>query len=121
VAVFLGHLYPLYFGFKGGKGVSTALGVLLGLSTWVALTGLVVFIGVAALSRYVSLASITAAVTVTLASAILLGSSPYTVAIVVIAGLVVWRHRANIARLLSGSERKLNFGRSQAPPADPAA
>ncbi len=61
VAAFLGHLYPLYFGFKGGKGVSTALGVLLGLSLWVALTGLLVFVGVVALSRYVSLASVAAA------------------------------------------------------------
>jgi len=120
VAVFLGHLYPLYFGFKGGKGVSTALGVLLGLSPWVALTGLVVFAGVAALSRYVSLASIVAAVTVAIASPIRLGASPYTGAIVIIAALVVWRHRANIVRLLSGNERKLNLQRSQTPPADPA-
>jgi glycerol-3-phosphate acyltransferase PlsY len=120
VAVFLGHLYPLYFGFKGGKGVSTALGVLLGLSPWVALTGLLVFVGVVALSRYVSLASVAAAVAVALASPIQLGSSPYTGAIVIIAALVVWRHRANIARLLSGTERKLNFHRRATPPADPA-
>jgi glycerol-3-phosphate acyltransferase PlsY len=86
----------------------------------VALTGLLVFVAVAALSRYVSLASVAAAMTVAIASPIRLGSSPYTGAIVIIAALVVWRHRANIARLLSGNERKLNFQRSETPPADPA-
>jgi glycerol-3-phosphate acyltransferase PlsY len=120
VAVFVGHLCPLYFGFKGGKGVATALGVVLGLSPWVALIGLVVFIAVAALSRYVSLASLAAAVAVAVASAIQLGYSPYAGAIVIIAALVSWRHRANIRRLLSGTETKLKLHRSQTPPADPA-
>jgi glycerol-3-phosphate acyltransferase PlsY len=120
VAVFLGHLYPVYFGFKGGKGVATALGVVLGLSPWVALIGLAVFIAVAALSRYVSLASIAAAVTVVVVSAIQMGSSPYAGAIAIIAALVLWRHLANIRRLLSGTEVKLRLHRSQTPPADPA-
>jgi glycerol-3-phosphate acyltransferase PlsY len=117
VAVFLGHLYPLYFGFKGGKGVSTALGILLGLSPWMALVVAVVFVAVAALSAYASLASILAAVAAVVVSPMLLGWSPDSGAVLLIAAFVVWRHRANIQRLQSGTERKLNLRRSGAPPA----
>jgi glycerol-3-phosphate acyltransferase PlsY len=117
LAVFLGHLYPLYFGFKGGKGVSTALGILLGLSPWVALAALVVFAAVAALSAYVSLASILAALSAVVVSPILLGWGPDSGAVILIAALVAWRHRTNIQRLQSGTESKLNLRRSNAPPA----
>jgi glycerol-3-phosphate acyltransferase PlsY len=121
VAAFFGHLYPIYFGFKGGKGVATALGVLLGLSPLVTLVAFVAFVVVAALSRYVSLASIVAALVGVVASPVLLGWSAYTGAILLVLAMVIWRHRANMRRLRLGTESKLNFRRSHIPPADPAA
>ena len=116
LAVFLGHLYPLYFRFKGGKGVATALGILLGLSPWLALTTLVVFVVVAVLTRYASLASIIAALAAAGVSPALLGWGPNLVAVIGVAALVVWRHRANIRRLQSGTESKLHLRRSDPPP-----
>jgi acyl phosphate:glycerol-3-phosphate acyltransferase len=116
LAVFLGHLFPIYFGFKGGKGVATAFGVLLGLSPWVALVALIVFIVTVVLSRYASAASLLGCLAASAVSPLLLGFGPYTVAIVVLTALVMWRHRANLRRLVSGTESKLSFGRKQAPP-----
>lgn len=117
LAVFLGHLYPLYFRFKGGKGVATAAGILLGLSPWVALVAFVAFVTSAVLSRYVSLASIIAAFAAVVVSPIVLGWGADLAAVVVIAALIVWRHRANIRRLQCGTEGKLNLRRNSAPPA----
>jgi acyl phosphate:glycerol-3-phosphate acyltransferase len=121
VAVFLGHLYPVYFGFKGGKGVATALGVLLGLDVFVALVGLAVFAVVIIVARYVSLASVITATVLIVAAPVRLGLTPVAVAIAIIGALVIWRHRGNMARLLSGNERKLSFRSSEPPPADRAA
>ncbi len=115
VAVFLGHLYPLYFRFKGGKGVATAAGILLGLSPCMALVALVVFTAAAVLTRYASLASILAALAAVAASPFLLGWGPDLAAVILIGALVVWRHRANIQRLRSGTEGKLNL-HSGSPP-----
>jgi glycerol-3-phosphate acyltransferase PlsY len=116
VAAFAGHLYPLFFGFKGGKGVATAAGILLALSPWFALVALVVFGLVAAGSRYVSLASVTAALAAAIAGPLIMGWGPVTLAVIVMAGLVVWRHRANIARLLAGQESKVGSRRTGPPP-----
>jgi glycerol-3-phosphate acyltransferase PlsY len=121
VAVFLGHLYPVYFGFKGGKGVATALGVLLGLNAWIALVGLVVFALVTIISRYVSLASVVTAAVLIIVAPVQLGLTPVAAAIGIIGALVIWRHRGNMARLVSGTERKLGFRSSETPPADRAA
>jgi glycerol-3-phosphate acyltransferase PlsY len=121
VAVFLGHLYPVYFGFKGGKGVATALGVLLGLNVWIALVGLVVFALVAVISRYVSLASVVTASVLVVVAPVQLGLTPISAAIAIIAVLVIWRHRANMARLISGTESKLGVRGRETPPADRAA
>jgi glycerol-3-phosphate acyltransferase PlsY len=121
VAVFLGHLYPVYFGFKGGKGVATALGVLLGLNAWIALVGLVVFALVTIISRYVSLASVVTAAVLIIVAPVQLGLTPVAAAIATIAVLVIWRHRGNMTRLISGTERKLGFRSSEVPPADRAA
>ena len=115
LAAFVGHLYPVFFGFKGGKGVATALGVVLALSPWLALAVLVVFGVVLAATRYVSLASMSAAAAAPL---IMLLPGPWghsvlaVVAFLVMAALLIWRHRANIERLRADTEAK--FGSKKA-------
>ena len=115
LGAFIGHLYPLYFGFKGGKGVATALGVVLGLSGWLALVALVVFLGVVLATRYVSLASILAAVAAAAATPAVFGAGWIALSMAVMALLIVWRHRANVRRLLDGQESRLG-ARKTAPP-----
>jgi len=107
LAAFLGHLYPLYFGFKGGKGVATAFGAVTGLAWPVALAMGVTWLVVAAASRYASLASILAAA---LAPLFALAFAPHpaiVVGLAVMAGFIVSRHRANIGRLRSGTESRI--------------
>ena len=112
LAAFLGHLYPVFFGFEGGKGVATAVGVLLGLNGALALATLLTFAIVLYFSRYVSLASMVAAV---FAPAYYLfgdgvawqASASEVLSLAIMAVLLVWRHRANINRLLAGTESKL--------------
>lgn len=107
IAVFIGHLYPLYFGFKGGKGVATAAGVVLALNPWLALATGLTWVIIAGFFRYASLASIVAAVFAAFYSAFGWGFDYRLLALVVIAGFVVYRHRANIANLLAGKERRI--------------
>jgi len=114
LAVVLGHLYPVFFGFKGGKGVATSFGALLALSPWAALVAAAVFLVVVALFRYVSLASILAAGAAVVVSPLVLGWGAESGAVLAIAALVIWRHRANLQRLRRGTESKLNL-RSGAP------
>lgn len=104
-AAFLGHCYPVYLGFKGGKGVATALGIFLVLSPLAVLGGILVFAGTLWKWRYVSLASITAAVVPLL---ILLAerSFPLFFASLFISGMVILRHRGNIERLRNGTESR---------------
>jgi glycerol-3-phosphate acyltransferase PlsY len=107
LAVFLGHLFPLYFHFRGGKGVATAAGILLAMDWRIALTLLVVWVLVAVFSRYSSLAAVVAAALSPLAALHFLGRGPMTWALLVIAVLLVWRHRRNIERLLAGNESRI--------------
>jgi acyl phosphate:glycerol-3-phosphate acyltransferase len=107
VAVFLGHLYPVFFGFKGGKGVATAAGVVLALNPWLALATAVTWVIIAGFFRYASLASIIAAVFAAFYSAFGWGFDARLLALVVIAGFIVYRHRANISNLLTGRERRI--------------
>ena len=116
-AAFLGHLFPVFFKFKGGKGVATAAGALLGIDWLLGLATLATWIIVAYFSRYSSLASIASAAFAPLFY--LLGDriSWYTersvlLAIFMISMLLVTRHRENINKLLSGKESRLNFGKS---------
>ena len=112
LAAFLGHLYPVFFGFAGGKGVATAVGVVVGVNGSLALAVVLSFAIVLFFSRYVSLASMVAAV---FAPAFYLfgdggawqASTPEVVSLAVMALLLVWRHRENIQRLLAGTESPL--------------
>ncbi len=105
IAVFLGHLYPIYYKFKGGKGVATALGVMLAISPWLALAASVAWAVVFAVSRYASLASIVAAMFAPVfAYYLLMPYKDFILLIFVLAVLLIWRHRSNIQKLLAGTE-----------------
>jgi acyl phosphate:glycerol-3-phosphate acyltransferase len=107
VAVFLGHLYPVFFGFKGGKGVATAAGVIVALNPWLALAAGATWLIIAFFFRYSSLASMVAAVFAAFYSAFGWGFDQRFVAVAVIAGFVIYRHQANIRNLMAGKERRI--------------
>lgn len=114
LGAFIGHLWPVFFKFEGGKGVATAAGVLLGFAP--ALGGLVllVWLVVAAVFRYSSLAALTASLAAPVIQIVGWGINPMTVGVVVMSLLLIWRHEANIRKLLAGQESKL--GQKAAPP-----
>ncbi|UDL90289.1 glycerol-3-phosphate 1-O-acyltransferase PlsY [Mesorhizobium sp. PAMC28654] len=106
LGAFLGHLFPVWLGFKGGKGVATYLGVLIGLAWQVALIFAVVWLAVAFLFRYSSLAALVAAVVVPIALYFL--GTPQIAGLFVVMSIIVFiKHRANISRLLAGTEGKI--------------
>ena len=107
LAAFLGHLWPVFFHFKGGKGVATAAGVLLGLNPWLGLATLATWLIIAAFTRYSSLASLVAAVFAPFYQILGWGGGPVAIAVTVTGALLVYRHQANIAKLLKGTESKL--------------
>ena len=105
LAVFFGHLYPIFHRFKGGKGVATALGVMLGISGWLGLAALLSWIIVFAISRISSLSAIVAAVLAPVFAWVLLSPYPdYVWMVGVMSVFLVWRHRTNIQKLLDGTE-----------------
>lgn len=107
LAAFLGHLWPLYFGFAGGKGVATAAGVLFGIDPWLGAGTLASWLVIAFFFRYASLASIVAAVFAPFFQLLIWGGGPIAFAVLAMSLLLVWRHRANISRLLAGTESRL--------------
>jgi glycerol-3-phosphate acyltransferase PlsY len=107
VAVFLGHLYPVFHGFKGGKGVATSFGVLLALEPWLGLICLATWLGVALILRISSVAALTAALLSPIYGWGFFGAAPHTGTVATIAVLLVWRHRSNIRNLLSGREQQI--------------
>ncbi len=112
LAAFLGHLYPVFFRFQGGKGVATALGVLLGISGWLGLATALTWLIIAFFFRYSSLASLVAAVFAPVYYVLFGGvlwytEGPVTAAIVAMGLLLIWRHRENIQRLIAGKESRL--------------
>lgn len=107
VTVFLGHLYPVFFRFQGGKGVATALGILLALDLWLGLGVLLTWVIVAAVFRYSSLAALVAAGLAPIYHAFSGEMSITTLAIAVMSLLLIWRHRANIEKLMAGKESRL--------------
>lgn len=106
LAVFLGHLYPVFFRFQGGKGVATAIGVLLAFSWKLGILLIIIWLAVVLLSRFSSLGAIIAAIVAIYYS--WFGFEPiYSVVITIIAGLLLIKHKLNIMRLLTGQEPKL--------------
>lgn len=111
VGAVLGHYYPLYFGFKGGKGIATSFGSLLFVFPVQALLAFAVFLILVGVTHYVSVGSIAAAITLPLLVVITHWQKPTLwILTVCIGASVVWRHRANIKRLMSHTESKLDFG-----------
>lgn len=109
LAAFIGHCYPVYLGFKGGKGVATALGIFLVLSPKSVLAALLVFVFVLWKWRFISLASISAAAFIPAFIILFTGSLPLFCTTLAIAAIVIWRHRGNIERLRQGNENRFNF------------
>lgn len=107
LAVFAGHLFPVFHRFQGGKGVATAAGVLLALDIWLGLGTLLTWLLIAFFFRYSSLAALVAAVFAPLWQIFLYGPSITSLAVIVMSGLLVWRHRANIAKLMAGKESRI--------------
>jgi acyl phosphate:glycerol-3-phosphate acyltransferase len=120
VAVFLGHLYPVFHRFQGGKGVATAAGVLFGFNLWLGAGTLVTWIAMVAFFRYSSLAALIASLFSMFYSFWLFGLSLVTAATIVIALLLIWRHEGNIRRLVAGTESRLGEKKASAPPPDPS-
>jgi acyl phosphate:glycerol-3-phosphate acyltransferase len=107
LAAFVGHLWPVFFKFKGGKGVATAAGVLFAFNPFLGLATVASWAIIAAFFRYSSLASIVAAVFAPFYQALIWGADVFALAILVMSALLVWRHKANIDKLLKGTESKL--------------
>ena len=107
LAVFVGHLFPLYHRFQGGKGVATAAGVLFGIDWRIGLGTLVTWLVIAFFLRYSSLAALVAAAFAPFAVALVLGVNTFFVMVCVISALLVWRHKENISRLIAGTESRI--------------
>lgn len=107
IAVFVGHLWPVFFRFVGGKGVATALGVLLALNGWLGLATLVTWLAVAYAFRYSSLAALVASVFAPFYYGLLFGFDIKLAAVATMSALLIYRHRGNIANLLAGKESRL--------------
>ena len=113
LAVFLGHLWPVFFHFVGGKGVATALGVLLGINPWLGLATLVTWVVIAYAFRYSSLAALVASVFAPFYYALLFGVDVMLGAVTVMSILLIWRHAKNIGQLISGKEGRLGAGKAR--------
>jgi glycerol-3-phosphate acyltransferase PlsY len=112
LAVFFGHLYPIFYKFKGGKGVATALGVMMAISPLLGLTAMVTWIVVFSVSRYSSLGAIVAATLAPVYAWFLLSAyKDFIIAVVIMAAMLIWRHRSNIQKLLAGTES--GFGKKK--------
>lgn len=120
LAVFAGHLWPVFFRFKGGKGVATALGVLLALSPAVGLGTLITWIVIAYAFRYSSLAALVSSLFAPFYQLLLFGVNETLLAVVIMSALLIYRHRSNIANLLAGKETRLGKRSETKSQEDPA-
>jgi len=116
LAVFVGHLFPVFFRFKGGKGVATAAGVLFAIDWRIGLGTLVTWLVIAFFFRYSSLAALVAAAFAPFATALVLGFNLYAAAVLAISALLVWRHADNIRKLFAGTESRI--GQKKTPAAE---
>jgi glycerol-3-phosphate acyltransferase PlsY len=107
IAVFLGHLWPIFFRFVGGKGVATALGVLLGLNVWLGVATLVTWLVVAYAFRYSSLAALVASIFAPFYYGLLFGVDEILFAVIAMSALLLWRHSKNIGNLIAGKESRI--------------
>jgi len=119
LAVFLGHLYPVFHRFKGGKGVATAAGAILGLDWRLGLGTIATWLVLLAFFRYSSLSSLVSAIFAAAFAPLFFGFGPQSLCVLAIAALLVWRHRENIRRLVRGEESRV--GEKASPPPDPSA
>ncbi len=115
IAVFLGHLFPIFHGFKGGKGVATACGILFGINWILGAATLSTWIIVAMFMRYSSLAALAAAVFGPIYFVFLFGLQPMGLALLVVCLLLIWRHRSNIQNLMNGTESRIGSKQKSAP------
>jgi acyl phosphate:glycerol-3-phosphate acyltransferase len=107
LAVFLGHVFPVFLRFQGGKGVATAVGVLLGLKSLLGLLAITTWVAVAVISRYSSLSALIAAILSPVYAYFIFGASMNTLTVSVMALLLIWRHQSNIVNLLTGKEGRI--------------
>jgi glycerol-3-phosphate acyltransferase PlsY len=107
LAAFLGHLFPVFLKFKGGKGVATAIGVLIGLDAWLALGAALTWLATAVVTRYSSLAAIVAATVAPTLSLASHGIGAVSIVVAVMCVLLIWRHKENIKRLIAGTEGRI--------------
>lgn len=107
VAVFLGHLFPVFFRFLGGKGVATALGILLAISGWLGLATFATWLIIVIFFRYSSLAAIVGSIFAPFYCFFLFGMSAALPAVIFMSALLVWRHKENIRKLMNGTESKV--------------
>jgi len=115
IAVFLGHLYPVFHGFKGGKGVATACGILFGINLFLGLATLATWLIVAFFLRYSSLAALAAAVFGPVYFIFLFGFQPMAIALSMVCALLIWRHRSNICNLMNGTETRIGKKKTTPP------
>lgn len=113
LSVFLGHVFPLFLNFHGGKGVATAVGVLLGLDILLGVMAIATWLLVALIWRISSLSALVAAALTPVYSSVLLGMGNTTLAVILMSILLIWRHQSNIVNLLTGKEGKI--GEKKAP------
>ncbi|HLA50777.1 MAG TPA: glycerol-3-phosphate 1-O-acyltransferase PlsY [Thermodesulfobacteriota bacterium] len=112
-SVFLGHLFPVFLKFKGGKGVATTLGVFLAIGPLQAILALIIFIILVAIFKYVSVASMIASVSIPLLLNLSPATSPYVPLAVIISVLIILKHSDNIKRLIQGTENKIGRKKGQ--------
>jgi len=116
LAAFVGHLYPVFHRFQGGKGVATAAGVLLGFSLWLGVATILTWVAIAAFFRLSSLAALVGSIFAPVYAWWLFGMRPVLAAVIAIALLLIWRHRENIARLIAGEETRIGEKKKSAEP-----
>jgi len=117
LAVFLGHVFPVFLRFKGGKGVATALGVLLALNVWIGLAVLGTWLLTVAVFRYSSLAALVAAIAAPVYVMLFHLRPEMVVVTVIMSALLIWRHKINIKKLMSGKESKIGSKKKETPSA----